>query len=327
LVATIERAAAAVAERFPGSPPLRIGDLSAPLGGRHPRHRSHRTGRDADILYFAVDEHGVPVPGAGFFAYDRFGVARAPRDRCVPPVARSPGRETPRTTVGCGGLVFLDEARTWLFIRTLLAADDVPVQWIFCSAGIKQRLLAYAASFEPDPDVIVRASYVLHQPTTGRPHDDHFHVRIACTAAMRALGCMDDGPVWPWQRREHERPAEAETGYRGAGEVPPGAAGSAAPDVFDDHTLLAWLLEGLDAQSYGAEGGVVPRPDGHTPPAAASASRHGVTTRSRPRRRFRPRRVPLSRSRGARPGSARRSRRRPRGASPRPRAFRGRARA
>ena len=40
-----------------------------------------------------------------------------------------------------------------------------------------------------DPRVLVRAAYVLHQPSSGNPHRDHFHVRIRCTAQERAAGC------------------------------------------------------------------------------------------------------------------------------------------
>lgn len=181
LVEAITHAAQTVAETFPTSHPIRVGDLSAPYGGRHARHHSHRSGRDADIIYYAMNESGDPMDGAGFYAYDRFGVARDGRDPRAP-------------------LQFLDEARTWRFMRTLLLDDERPIQWIFCSAGVKTRLMTWALANERDPEVIWRATYVLHQPTDGRPHDDHFHIRMACTPRMRAEGCLDAGPVWPWTR-------------------------------------------------------------------------------------------------------------------------------
>lgn len=205
LVQSIEDAARLVARTFPGSRPIRVGDLSAPWGGRHTRHHSHRSGRDADIIYYATDEDGRAIDGAGFFAYDRFGVARDARDPNAP-------------------LQFLDEARNWAFIRTLLLSDEHPVQWIFCSAGVKSRLLAWARAHETNAEAIWRATYVLHQPSDGRPHDDHFHIRLGCTEAMRATGCRDAGPVWPWQRSHSEKIAPD------------------LPEPTDDESLLDALL-------------------------------------------------------------------------------------
>jgi murein endopeptidase/LysM repeat protein len=48
LVLCIER----VNERFPGAPPLAIGHLSARTGGHLSPHKSHQSGRDADIGYY-----------------------------------------------------------------------------------------------------------------------------------------------------------------------------------------------------------------------------------------------------------------------------------
>jgi len=199
LVAALTHAAAVVDAAYPGTVPVRIGDLSGPGGGRHARHRSHRSGRDADVLYYALDEAGRPTDGAGFFAFDRFGVARDARP--------AEGRAAPARP----GLRYLDVPRTWSFFRALLAEDDVPVQWIFCSAGVKAQILAHALANERDPALLIRASYVLREPSNGRPHDDHFHVRLACTARARASGCDDNGPVWPWIRTAHEKP-EAQDG-------------------------------------------------------------------------------------------------------------------
>ena len=50
LIRMVEAAAAHVARTLPRGPPLVVGDLSARAGGKIPRHSSHRTGRDVDLL-------------------------------------------------------------------------------------------------------------------------------------------------------------------------------------------------------------------------------------------------------------------------------------
>lgn len=195
LVGAIARAAGAVADAYPGTAPLRVGDLSFARGGKHPRHHSHRTGRDVDLIYYVRDAEGGSVGGRGWLAFDRFGVAL--------------DREEPGSEVALRQIYFFDEARNWALVRSLLLDREADVQWIFCSRGVKARLLRYAAAHEPDREVLFRASWVLHQPSHGNPHADHFHVRVACTAAQRALGCYDDGPIWPWFRDSAEKPGDA----------------------------------------------------------------------------------------------------------------------
>jgi penicillin-insensitive murein endopeptidase len=180
-----------VAAAFPGGAPLRIGDLSSAAGGRLTRHRSHRTGRDADLVAYATDAHGRSVSGIGSLRFDRFGIAR-------------PAPETEIPT-GSPPVFFFDEARNWSLVRTLLLDEQADVQWIFCSNGLKARLLRYAIRHETEPEALVRAAWVLHQPSAGRRHDDHFHVRMACTPEERASGCWDDGPIWLWQRDRLEK--------------------------------------------------------------------------------------------------------------------------
>lgn len=184
LVATLQRAAAHVDAAHPGGAPLRIGDLSSPHGGRHDRHGSHRAGRDADVIFYATDAAGTPTRGRGWLAYDRFGAARE---------ALEDGRP--------GRVFFFDDARNWAFVRALLLDPAARVQWLFVSSGVKARLLRYAAAHEPEREAVYRAREVLHQPSRGNPHADHFHVRIACGLRERALGCQDWGPEWPWLRQ------------------------------------------------------------------------------------------------------------------------------
>lgn len=197
LIATLSRAAAYVDATHPGGAPLRIGDLSAPHGGQHDRHGSHRAGRDADVIFYATDAAGTPTRGRGWLAYDRFGAARETTDTGRP-----------------GRMFFFDDARNWAFVRALLLDPDARVQWLFVSNGIKARLLRYAAAHEPESEAVYRARVVLHQPSTGNPHADHFHLRIACGVRERALGCQDWGPEWPWLRQgaPHD-PSEASAAW------------------------------------------------------------------------------------------------------------------
>lgn len=188
LVGLLQRTAASVAERFPGTVPVRIGDLSRRGGGWIAGHDSHRTGRDADVLFYATDALGRPVATRGWPSFGRFGVARRGR------------RER---------AVFFDAARNWHFVRTLLLDDRAAVQWIFCSAEIKARLLRHAVRHEASAEALFRAAWVLHEPDGSQSHADHFHVRIACTPAQRARGCRDHGPIWPWIRDAVGKPAGA----------------------------------------------------------------------------------------------------------------------
>ncbi len=195
LVGALTRAAARVAEAFPGGPPLRVGDLSSPLGGHHPRHNSHRTGRDADLVFYATDAAGRATRGRGWLAFDRFGLSRE---------TDAPGGGAPSND-----LFFFDEARNWELVRSLLLDPVADFQWIFCSNGVKSRLLRYAAIHEPDPEAIFRATWVLHQPSSGNPHADHFHVRVFCGPRQRALGCEDTGPRWAWLGDRPFKPDDA----------------------------------------------------------------------------------------------------------------------
>lgn len=226
LLLALRRSAAAVAEFFPGTAPLRIGDLSLPGGGRHQRHRSHRTGRDADLLFYITDASGRSARARGWLAFDRFGAAAE---------SRLPGGRK-----GDGELFFFDDARNWHLVRTLLLDDEAQVQWIFISAGLKARLLRYAIAHEPSREAIFRASWVLQQPRRSSAHRDHFHVRVFCGEKQRALGCDDRGPVWPWLRHETEKPA-------------------GDPELLDDEALVRALLDDSEEMAQAPSDAAPPR--------------------------------------------------------------------
>ncbi len=175
LIGAIERASQQVAAAFPGGYPLRVGDLSSPRGGAHARHRTHRAGRDADLLFFTRDSGGLPAQSPAWLPFDGFGLATL------------------------RGRVFrFDEARNWHLVRTLVMDPAARVKWIFCSRELKARLLRYAARHDPSPRAVARATWILHEPGRGDPHDDHFHLRVGCTEAERSLGCREQAPHWPW---------------------------------------------------------------------------------------------------------------------------------
>lgn len=194
LVRTLQRAFASAHRGVPGGHPMRVGDLSYRHGGRHPRHGSHRSGRDADLIFHATDLEGRSVRGRGWVRYDRFGVGQESEEHG-------------------GGIFRFDDARNWAFVRSLVMDPEAKVQWLFVSRGIKARLLRYAARHEPNREAIFRATWVLHQPSRGNPHADHFHLRIACGADQRALGCRDYGPMWPWLRDDATKGAAVVTPY------------------------------------------------------------------------------------------------------------------
>lgn len=175
LIEAIEYAARAVTEAFPGGYPLLVGDLSSRRGGVHERHQSHRSGRDADLVFYARDAGGMATQSGGWMRFDRYGLA-VRRDR----------------------VFSFDEARNWHLVRTLVMDPQARVKWLFSSNDIKARLLRYAARHEPSPQAVFRATWVLHEPGRGDPHADHFHVRVGCGAAERTLGCQEQVPFWPW---------------------------------------------------------------------------------------------------------------------------------
>ncbi len=176
MIAALERAARVVEEEHGRGADLRIGDVGSPRGGAHLRHRSHRAGRDVDILFYQSDAEGLPIDSR-WHHFSRFGFAP-----------------------DGGDTVYFDDARNWALVRALLNDASIEVQWIFCSRGIKWRLLRYAMAHETDETLLVRAAYVLQQPANALPHDDHFHLRIFCSAEDLAAGCRDAGPRWPWLR-------------------------------------------------------------------------------------------------------------------------------
>lgn len=173
LVGLVERAASTVAAEHPGAV-LGVADLSRRDGGAVPRHLSHQSGRDADLIYYALDDEGEPMDPDGYMAYykasGRATYAHSPDwERHIPP--RS-----------------FDVERNWALVKALLTDPQVEVIRIFVSNRVKHWLLRYARQRGEPEDLVHRARKILLRPSKVGGHNDHMHVRIECSARDEILG-------------------------------------------------------------------------------------------------------------------------------------------
>lgn len=184
LIGAIITAAADVERRAPGAT-LYINDVGFREGGPIPHHQSHQAGRDADLLFYNFDAAGKVVrPRAVHFDGEGRGLSN---------------NGTPGDPSDDSKLTF-DVRRNWLLMRSFLENPDAQVQRVFVSEGIRALLLDYARAQGDPAWMIERADEVMCQPAV--PHDDHFHVRLFCTAEDYRRGCRDAWPIFPWRRTE-----------------------------------------------------------------------------------------------------------------------------
>jgi len=135
---------------------------------------------------------GAPIENAHFVALGADGLGRDPEVE--------------------GGYVRLDVPREWLLIKSLLSSrpaqtpaqpegeieQPIDVQWMFASHGVEALLIDYAIASGEDPELIWRAENVLQEPAEALPHDDHLHLRIACSPEASVQGCASGDPYWSW---------------------------------------------------------------------------------------------------------------------------------
>lgn len=176
LVNALEQAALDVQRDAPGGAPLSIGDLSAKGGGRIPGHDSHRSGRDVDLLFLVTTPEGASVPSPGFVRFEGDGLARVQES---------------------GTFVRLDVDREWRLLRSLLTSPDIGVQFMFVCHEVEALLIDHARALG-EPDALVwQAETVMLEPKDSLRHDDHVHLRIACSPEEAVAGCSG-GPHWQW---------------------------------------------------------------------------------------------------------------------------------
>ena len=147
-VQMLEAAAADVKERWPDAPALMVGDISARRGGKLGPHRSHQSGRDADVSYY----HRGNVETRDFQAMSRHT---------------------------------FDAVKNWHLFKTLI--DTGQVQYIFVDYHLQRKLYEYALSIGYTPKQLrpilqypngrgAKTGLIRY----ARGHDDHFHIRFTC---------------------------------------------------------------------------------------------------------------------------------------------------
>jgi penicillin-insensitive murein DD-endopeptidase len=162
LVLMLYRTAKQISRQSPGSI-LLIGDLSSEFGGPLYGHKSHQSGRDADVGFFVLDRDGNPQNSRALLRFDKQGRARD------------------------GSGILFDDYRNWLLVQLWLKDSRANLEHVFVASHLRTRLLDFARKrpiFRPHVEA---AAQFLRQPSNGLPHDDHFHIRIACPESQRSL--------------------------------------------------------------------------------------------------------------------------------------------
>jgi penicillin-insensitive murein endopeptidase len=155
LVLMLWRSAQDVAKAAPGSV-LFVGDLSRREGGPVSGHRSHQSGRDADVGFYIKDLRGKSVVSHEYIAFDADGASKD------------------------GSPFVFDDERNWLLVESWARDRRSGLSHIFVSDPLRDRLLRFARSRPRHARYVPEALALLKQPEHGEPHDDHFHVRISC---------------------------------------------------------------------------------------------------------------------------------------------------
>lgn len=148
VVRLLKAAAADVQARWPRSPELVVGDLSYKQGGPMPPHKSHESGRDADLGFYH----------RGNVQLERFR------------------KMTPET---------FDARKNWHFFKSLI--DSGEIKYIFVIYELQKELYEYARSIgytREELKTLIQyprpryKSVGIIRHVGG--HDDHSHIRFTC---------------------------------------------------------------------------------------------------------------------------------------------------
>ncbi|MCZ7680519.1 MAG: penicillin-insensitive murein endopeptidase [Sandaracinaceae bacterium] len=180
LVEVIRHGAAEVARAHPG-PRLVVGDLSAERGGRLSPHRSHRSGRDADLGFYLLGEDGSSVEAPQFVRLARNGCGRLRDQRYC-----------------------FDAARNWALLVALVTHPLARVQYILVSPDIRARVLAEGERRGAPAELLERVRVATAPHSGSHSHRSHFHLRIYCAPDDRP-DCVDEPPTTRGTRASRRR--------------------------------------------------------------------------------------------------------------------------
>lgn len=167
LVEGLRSVAQAMAPQL-GGRPLRIGNLSQRGGQEMPVSTSHESGRDVDFPLLTTSASGRPLHGL-YLHFDAQGRSRSHKGR-----------------------YHFDVARNWLLIQAIFAHPGWEVERLVLAPGLRRLVLDHAKKQGVEPALLERVARRLIPPWPGvKIHDNHLHLRIACTDADRAAGCKD----------------------------------------------------------------------------------------------------------------------------------------
>lgn len=148
-----------------------VGDLSAKDGGRLAPHINHQSGRDADLGMYVCDSNGRPQ-GNKMMRFDKEGKGE--------------------------GTMRFDVVRNWDFVCLMLESPWCQdMHYILVADWLKKLMVDHATAQLPkirnplelqrQRELIKKAGEKLTQPSSS-PHDNHFHLGLACTREDRKGG-------------------------------------------------------------------------------------------------------------------------------------------
>jgi penicillin-insensitive murein DD-endopeptidase len=190
LIHMLERSAKKVAKKNPGAV-LGVGDISRKNGGDIFLHRSHESGRDADIAFYVVNRKGKNL------LPDTFVQFQGSIESSSMPGAR------------------FDVSKNWALVQAWLEDPVARVSHIFVADPLRRMLLAHAKP-RVSPALYNRAAAVMMQPSNALPHDNHFHVRISCPAHMRKSCVEYPAGAFAKKAKTHAKPGLVTPGKRGS---------------------------------------------------------------------------------------------------------------
>lgn len=184
LVGLVRRSAAAVGMEEVG-PKLVVGDLSGRRGGRLSPHRSHRSGRDADLGFYVLDAQGQAAQPPHFVRIRRDGCGRIRDERYC-----------------------FDAARNWALLAAVVQDPVARVQYVLVAPDIRARVLAEGERQGAPGELIERVRTVTQPHAGSHSHRSHFHVRIYCPVDDRP-DCRDEPPFHTWYEGDPTAPGPA----------------------------------------------------------------------------------------------------------------------